>query len=84
MAWIAAAGVCAPVAATVVAAAAAAAAVVAVALLGSSYRVKVVSPNQQHRLMMRMDKITETKQLKQFTQLRDVESSHLDSRPIIW
>jgi hypothetical protein len=34
--------------------------------------------------MMSMDTITEPKQLKQFTQLRDVESSHLDSHPIIW
>jgi hypothetical protein len=31
-----------------------------------------------------MDKITETKQSIQFTQLRDVESGHLESRPIIW
>ena len=34
--------------------------------------------------MMSMDKITETKKSIQLTQQRDVESGHLESRPIIW
>ena len=55
-----------------------------IALLGSSYHVKVIGPNQQLRLMMRMNNITQTKLSKWSTQLRDVEPSHLDSCPIIW
>jgi hypothetical protein len=55
----------------------------AVALLSSSSHVKVVGPNQQLRIMMSMDKITETKLSIQFTQLRNVEPSHLESCPIV-